>query len=165
MRAESVHAALLVLIAAGLGLSAFAAFETYYPPWQRVCSVSKLISCSAVDESGHTKLGSVPDWFIGLAGFVALTALDVRLYSTWRRDLLQAVVALSGIGLVVALYLGYVELAIIHALCPVCFSIYVVDGVVFLMSLWLLRAGQGSDGKDDDASEPDRASPGPSPRP
>jgi uncharacterized membrane protein len=166
MRAETVHAALLVVIVAGLGLSAFAAYETYYPAAQGFCSVSKYISCSAVDESGHTYTLGVPDWLIGVGGFVALLVLDIPLYRSWRRDLLQGVVAVSGIGLVVAVYLGYVELAVIHALCPVCFSTYLMDGVVFLLSLWLLLSGRGADAKDeDDPPKPDSSVPGASPTP
>ncbi|MCI4320591.1 MAG: vitamin K epoxide reductase family protein [Thermoplasmata archaeon] len=165
MRAETVHAALLVLIVAGLGLSAFAAYETVYPAAAGICSISPFFSCSKVDQSGHTTTLNVADWKIGIAGFVALLAVDVPLYITWRRDLLQGLVALSGIGVGVSLYLGYVELAVIHALCPVCFSTYLVNAVVFLLSLWLLLSSRGADEKDEDTPESDSPSAGPSPTP
>jgi uncharacterized membrane protein len=165
MRAETVHAALLVVLVVGLGLSAYAAYETFNVAAQGYCSVSKFLSCSAVDESGHTSTLGVPDWLIGVAGFVALVALDIPLYVTWRRDLLQGVVALSALGIVVALYLGYVELAIIHALCPVCFSTYLVDAIAFLLSLWLLLSSRGTGEKDDETPEPDSTAAGPAATP
>jgi uncharacterized membrane protein len=162
MRAESVHAALLLVIVAGLGLSAFATYETFFPAAASVCSPTPLISCSKVDQSGHTTTLGVPDWLIGLGGFVALLALEIPLYATWRRDLLTAVVALSGIGLAVAAYLAYVELAVIHALCPVCFSTYAVDGIAFALSLWLFLSSRGAATADDVAapsSDPEGSGP------
>lgn len=146
MKAESVHAALLLLVIAGLGLATFAALETVIPALQNSCSVSQFFSCHAVDASGHTTILMVQDWAIGIAGFVVLLALEIPLFRTWRRDLLTGVLAVSGLGVVVAVYLGYVELDIIHALCPICFSTYVVDGLVFLLSLWLFLAGRTKPG-------------------
>lgn len=165
MRAESVHAALLVLIIGGLGLAVFAYLETTIPALQHVCSLSPFFSCSKVDQSGYTSTLGIPDYAIGIAGYLALLAIDVPLFVTWRRDLLKGLVVVSGLGVAVAVYLGYVELAIIHALCPVCFSTYLVDGLVFLLSLWLLVSGRRAGEQDDATSEKDAAAAGPSPTP
>jgi uncharacterized membrane protein len=153
VKAESVHAALLLFVVAGLGLAVFASLETYIPALQSACSVSVFFSCSKVDQSGHTSIGLVPDWAIGVSGFLVLLGLDVPLYRTWRRDLLKGVVVVSALGLVVSAYLAYVELAIIHALCPVCFSTYVADGLVFALSAWLLWSSGRSDDEEDAESE------------
>ena len=96
---------------------------------------------AAIPRSSWSRIGP-----IGIAGFVVLLGLEIPLFRTWRRDLLTGVLAVSGLGLVVAVYLGYVELDIIHALCPICFSTYVVDGLVFLLSLWLFLAGRAKPG-------------------
>jgi uncharacterized membrane protein len=154
VKAESVHAALLLVVIAGLGLSAFATAETYLPSLQNGCSISPFFSCTAVDRSGHTTTLGVPDWAIGLAGFVVLLALEIPLYRTWRRDLLKAVVLVSALGLAVSAYLGYVELAVIHALCPVCFSTYLADAAVFGLSLWLLASSRPT-GDDEPADGPE----------
>jgi uncharacterized membrane protein len=159
MKAESVHAALLLLVIAGLGLATFATLESSIPALQNSCSVSAFFSCHAVDTSGHTMIAWVPDWSIGLGGFLVLLALEIPLFRTWRRDLLTGVVAVSGLGLLVSVYLGYVELDVIHALCPICFSTYVVDGLVFLLSLWLFWTGRSKPGAapDEDPSQPSPA--------
>jgi uncharacterized membrane protein len=154
MRAESVHAALLLVIVAGLGLAIFATLESSIPELQNVCSISPFFSCSKVDSSGHTSVGPIPDWTVGVGGFLLLLALDVPLYRTWRRDLLLSVVVVSALGLVAAAYFGYVELDVIHALCPVCFSTYVADAIVFLLALWLYVAGRGTDKPMAEAAEP-----------
>ncbi|MFI5412995.1 MAG: vitamin K epoxide reductase family protein [Candidatus Lutacidiplasmatales archaeon] len=162
MRAESAHAALLLMIIAGLGLAVFATLETYIPALQSACSVNPFLSCSKVDTSGHTTTFGIPDWSVGVGGFLFLLALDIPLYRTWRRDLLTGVVVVSFLGLVTSAYFAYVELAIIHALCPVCFSTYVADGLVFVLALWLFLAGRGSDrpARDsDDAPEKTESAP------
>jgi uncharacterized membrane protein len=140
MRAESVHAALLIVVIAGLGLAVFSAIESLDPAFQGVCSFSVFFSCAAVDSSGHTTTFGVQDYAIGIAGFVLLLAVDIPLFRTWRRDLLKAMVGLSALGLGIAAYFAYVELAIIHAFCFVCFSTYVADAVVLILSLLLLRS-------------------------
>ena len=139
MRAESVHAALLVVLVAGLGLAVYAAVETLYPA-TGACNINSYVSCAKVATSSHTTTLGVPDWAIGIAGFLVLLALDVPLYRTWRRDLLRAVVVVAGLGLVLAAYFAYVELAVIQALCLVCFSTYAADGVAFALAVWLLRS-------------------------
>jgi uncharacterized membrane protein len=159
MKAESVHAALLLLVIAGLGLAVYATLETYIPAFQGVCSVSPFFSCSRVVASGDTGTLGVPDWLIGVGGFLVLLGLEVPLFRTWRRDLLTGVVVVSGLGLAVSAYLGYVELGVIHALCPICFTSYVVDGLVFLLSLWLFVEGRSRPQTDTDDDEPRRGEP------
>jgi len=154
MRAESAHAALLLMIIAGLGLAVFATLETYIPALQSACSVSPFFSCAKVDSSGQTSTLGIPDWSVGVGGFLLLLALDLPLYRTWRRDLLTGVVLVSFLGLVASAYFAYVELAIIHALCPVCFSTYVADGLVFVLALWLFLAGRGGDRPVRDSGDP-----------
>ncbi|MCI4324974.1 MAG: vitamin K epoxide reductase family protein [Thermoplasmata archaeon] len=162
MKAESVHAALLLMVVVGLGLAVFATLETYIPPLQGACSVNPFISCSKVDTSNHTSTLGIPDWSIGVAGFVVLLGLEIPLYRTWRRDLLTGVLAVSGLGIVAAVYLGYVELDVIHALCPVCFSTYVADTIVFLLSLWLFWSSRGAaSGDEAGLAKPDEASESP----
>ena len=151
MRAESLHAALLIVVIAGLGLSLYATYETFTPSAQAGCTINSKISCATVDQSGHTTTFGIPDWAIGVAGFALLLVLDVALYATWRPELLKAVVLVSGLGLVAAAYLLYVEVVVIGGLCPVCFSTYVVDGAAFGLSLQLWRLSARADASDDDA--------------
>ncbi|MCI4321875.1 MAG: hypothetical protein L3K05_06180 [Thermoplasmata archaeon] len=153
MRAESAHAALLVVIIVGLGLAVFSAVESLDPWFQGACYVNKVISCGAVDSSGHTTTLHVQDYTIGIAGFLLLLVVDIPLYRTWRLDLLRALVGLSALGLAVGAYFAYVELAIIHALCPVCFSTYVADAAVLVLSFYLLRTSR-SEEPDPDSKNP-----------
>lgn len=157
MRAESVHAALLMVVIIGLGLAVFAALESVIPALQGVCTVSLFFSCSRVDSSAYTTTLGVQDYFIGIAGFLILLGLAIPLFRTWRRDLLKAVVGFSAVGLAIAAYFAYVELAVIHAFCLVCFSTYVADAAVLGLSLWLLRSSASApdDSEEDQAGSRD----------
>jgi uncharacterized membrane protein len=152
MRAESVHAALLVVIIVGLGLAVFAAVESIYPPLQGYCTVNSFLSCSKVDSSSHTTTGPVPDYDIGIAGFLLLLVVDIPFFRTWRPDLLKALVGLSTLGAAISVYFGYIELAVIQALCLVCFSTYLANAAVLGLSLYLLRSST-SDNRDPDPTE------------
>ena len=152
MRAESLHAALLIVVIAGLGLSLYAAYESLNPDSQSGCSIQGTpISCAKIDQSHHTTTFGVQDYDIGIAGFAVLLVLDIALYATWRPELLKAFVVVSGLGLAAALYLLYVEVAVIGGLCPVCFSTYVMDGAAFALSLQLWRMSDRADASDEAA--------------
>ncbi|HEV2165789.1 MAG TPA: vitamin K epoxide reductase family protein [Thermoplasmata archaeon] len=144
MRAESLHALILLAAIVGVGLSAFAYAESVYPPLQHDCSVNPFFSCAKVDASGQTTTLGVPDWAIGLGGFLLLLAIDLPLYASWDPRLLRALAAVSAFGVAVSLYLAYVELFRIDALCPVCLSAYGANLIVFGSALALLWKGRAA---------------------
>ncbi|MHB8351550.1 MAG: vitamin K epoxide reductase family protein [Thermoplasmata archaeon] len=142
--ARTLHRALFLAILVGLAFSLYASFEVLDPALQSSCSVTPYFSCRAVDESGVTHLGPLPDWSVGLGGFLLLLALDLPLLTSYDPRLLNGVVAVSAVGAVVALGLGYVELGVIRALCPVCLGAYLSDAAVLLLALALVRMRRGS---------------------
>ncbi|HEY6238413.1 MAG TPA: vitamin K epoxide reductase family protein [Thermoplasmata archaeon] len=144
MRAETTHAVILLAIVAGLGFALFAAYETVFPAAEGFCSVSPFFSCAAVDQSSHTTTLGVQDWAWGIAGFALLLALDVPLYRTWKRSWLVALTLASLAGALFSVYLAYVELGIIGALCPVCLGAYLCNAVVLGFALVLVRKARGS---------------------
>ena len=138
MRAESLHALILLIAVLGLGLSLFAYAETIDPALRSDCSVNVFFSCAKVDQSGLTTLLGVPDWAVGAGGFALMLAIDIPLYVTWRPSLLYALVAVAALGVAVSAYLAYVELVQIVALCPVCLSAYLSDIAILGLGVALL---------------------------
>jgi len=143
--AKVLHRLLLFFILLGLAFSLYATLETLDPALQATCSVSSFVSCQAVDSSGHTFTGPVPDWLIGVGGFVLLLALDIPLLRTFKSSWLKAVLAVSGLGVLVAIYFGAIELTVIHALCPICLGAYLSGVGAFLVSLALFRLRRAED--------------------
>lgn len=139
MDARTLHAILPVAIVVGLGFSVFAAYETVFPAAQAACSVNGFVSCSKVDESAYTTTFGIPDYWAGIVGFVVMLAIDIPLVRTWKTSWLTALLVLSGLGLVAAVYLAYLELVVIGALCLICTGAYLSNVVVFGVTAALYR--------------------------
>lgn len=132
----------VVYLAAGVGMviAIFAAAELLDTALRQVCSFNGFFSCSAVDSSGKTTFLAVPDYAWGIAGFIAILALNG--VAERRPDSLPAAYALLGLttaGVGLALYFLYVELALINALCVVCFAAYVAGFVAWAGAIELAR--------------------------
>lgn len=154
--ARILHRALLAAIVVGLGFSVYAAFEVADPALTSACSVNSYVSCGAVLNSGDTTFppgSGVQDWLWGVAGFVALLALDIPLLRSYDPRLLGAVFALSLAGVGLAGAFAYQELVVIRALCPICIGAYLSGVGVLAISgrlLWLrTRRDEESDGPVD----------------
>jgi uncharacterized membrane protein len=139
--ARVLHRLLLFFLVVGLIFSCYAAFEVLDPALQRSCSLNAFLSCSAVDKSGHTNFGPtpIPDYAVGIAGFVAMLAVDVPLLRSYDPRLLYALLGLTTVGLAIAVGLGLVELTIIRAFCPICLGAYLSDAGAFLVAVALVR--------------------------
>src|SRR5580700_4156909 len=109
MRAATLHALLLLAIVVGLGFALYAYAESVDAGLRNSCNVNSVFNCSKIDTSGMTTTLGIQDYVWGISGFVVLLALDVPLFRSWRRDLLNAVVGVSGLGVGLSLYLGYIE--------------------------------------------------------
>jgi uncharacterized membrane protein len=161
MRTRTVRS--VVYLATGLGLivALFAAAEFFDAALRSVCSVSSFFSCQLVDESGLTTTLGVPDYLWGIGGFVAIlvvAALAEQRPSDLRRT--YALLGVTTLGVVLSLYLLYVELALIHALCLVCASAYLLEAVAWVGSVELVRRGRASASDDDDSDVDDDESDG-----
>ena len=147
----------LAALAAGLGLlvSLFAAAEFFDASLRAICSVNGSISCGAVDQSGRTSTLFVPDYLWGVGGFVALLVV-AAIAERRPADLRWAYgfVGLASAGVALSAYLLYVELALIHALCPVCVAAYLLGAVVWVSAIALLRRARARAARADDADRP-----------
>jgi uncharacterized membrane protein len=136
--APTLHRVLLVVILIGLGLAIYAAVESIDTSSQ-VCNVNSVVSCGKVDSSHYTTVGPVHDYWIGIAGFAILLALDIPLLLTYDVRYLYGILGFAGLGLAFAVGFGAIEVFLIHALCPVCFGTYLADAGVLAAALGLLR--------------------------
>jgi uncharacterized membrane protein len=151
----------VIYFAAGIGVivAIFAAAEFFEASLRSLCSLNTFFSCSAVDQSGRTTTLGVPDYAWGIGGFLAI--LVVAGLAESRADDPRWTLALLGVttaGVALSVYLLYVELALIHALCIVCASAYVFGVIAWLGAIALVRATRadaGPAGDEDEAATPD----------
>ena len=142
IRAETAHALVLLGIIAGLGLSIYAGYETVNPALQGSCSFTSYFSCAKIATSGHTTTLGIEDYVWGIAGFVVMLALDIPLYRTWNRRLLEGLTLLSGLGAALSVYFAYLELFVIQGVCVICLGAYLANVVVLVFLVILVRMGR-----------------------
>lgn len=132
----------VIYLAAGLGLivSIFTYLEAVEVSLQSLCTVNAFVSCTAVANSGKTTTFGISDSFIGIGGFI-LIFIVAAVAETRRRELLWPYLLLlittAGVGF--SIYLGYVELVEINALCLVCLTAYVFGVVAWVGTILLVR--------------------------
>ncbi len=92
------------------------------------CKVNSYVNCQPVINSGHTSIAGVPFWVTGLVWFPMMLLLGLYLTKggTWRLrgDILLPILM---IGNLFTIYLWYLEVGVIGALCPYCVSLYLVN--------------------------------------
>ena len=140
MRIRSIRSLIYLAGAFGLIVGLFAAAEFVSPGLTAVCSFSGFFSCGAVAKSGLTTTLGIQDWAWGVAGFVAIL-IAAGLAERNRKDLryAYALLGLTTAGVALSMYLLYVELVRIGALCPVCVTAYFFGILAWLGSVLLVR--------------------------
>ena len=94
--------------------------------------------CEQVQESEYAELAGVPVALLGLLAYVAI--LSTALSSRELARAAGAAIALG--GLVFSLYLGYVQVALIDAICQWCVASDVVLGGLAVLTGLRLRDGR-----------------------
>jgi uncharacterized membrane protein len=122
------------LCVAGLGIAGYLTY-VHYAGLHPVCVASG--GCETVQSSSYAKLAGIPVPLLGLIGYAAILASLL-----WRGDtgrLATAGLALVGFGF--SLYLTYLELFVIEAICQWCVASAVLMTALAALAVWrLLRA-------------------------
>jgi uncharacterized membrane protein len=101
--------------------------------------------CSVVNNSIYAEVYGIPVSVIGIIGYGALVgALLLQHRGAFMEDnSLLIIFGLALVGFLFTAYLIYVEIALIHALCPFCITSQISMTVVFVLSvIRLLREPQ-----------------------
>jgi uncharacterized membrane protein len=93
--------------------------------------------CSTVNNSRYASVYGIPVAAIGVAGYLAILA---TLLLEGRNEFLRQNASMILFGLALAgflftVYLIYVEIALIHALCPFCITSQVAMTAIFMLSI------------------------------
>jgi len=103
--------------------------------------------CETVQTSAYAVFLGVPVAFYGVAGYVGLLAVSlVGLQPAWlaRRGPTLLLAGMAAVGLAFTIYLTYVELFVIHAICRWCVASAVVIAAISALSLLCLRTESSS---------------------
>ncbi len=130
---------------ASLGLAAVGAMDSAYLTWIKLANTQALCTgvgdCETVNNSVYSEINGIPLAMLGLGMYLAvmlLLALEDRV--GWLETYgPQAVFGLALTGTLYSAYLTYLELFVIHAICPYCVVSAVVVTAILVLSIRRLR--------------------------
>ena len=128
-----------LLTVAGMGIAGYLT-TVHYADQPIVCS--SIGDCELVNSSTYASLGGVPVALMGLAAYALMLALIV---GTWLRRSPELLLAAWGIALAsfgFSMYLTYVELRVLYAICVYCVgSASVMTALLVVLSacVWFVR--------------------------
>ncbi|HJW82848.1 MAG TPA: vitamin K epoxide reductase family protein [Anaerolineae bacterium] len=124
----------IALCAAGVVVSAIlTSFHYSEATTAALCTVAG--GCETVNTSPYSTLGGIPVALIGLGAYLVVGGLAVASTRDWPigETAPLMIFGLSLIGVLYSAYLTYLELFVIHAVCPWC-----VVSALLMTSIWIL---------------------------
>jgi uncharacterized membrane protein len=125
----------LVVALIGLAISGYLTVEHFTSAAVLACPEGGVINCAKVTTSPYSTITGIPVAVLGLAYFAVMSALLTR--AAWQRKVLDSVRLLGvaiGVGMVV--YLIWIELFRVNAVCLWCTAVHVCTLVLLVTVLW-----------------------------
>ncbi|HEY3733340.1 MAG TPA: vitamin K epoxide reductase family protein [Streptosporangiaceae bacterium] len=125
----------LVLSIFGLGVSIYLTIAHYTSSSILACSDKGLVNCGLVTTSPESKVfGVLPVAVLGLAFYIFMTAVNTPFaWRSPRREIALARLGSATVGVGFILYLIYVELFQVDAICLWCTSVHVATFLLFIL--------------------------------
>jgi uncharacterized membrane protein len=143
-RTQTAWTPLILLSIAGIG-TAISAYltATHENALPLVCSINSVVNCASVTHSPYSVIPgtSIPisslgvTWFV-VSGVLSSVAFRAAAYGTPEPGWLRPVHLLwASLALLVVLYLGYVEIVVLHQICEWCTGIHLLVVATFVLTL------------------------------
>jgi uncharacterized membrane protein len=132
---RNLRIALGVLSVIGLLDSAYLA---YIKLANATASCAGIGDCDAVNSSQYAEIFGIPIALLGAGAYLAMLVLLFmeRRGKFWRDQTPLLLFVLTLIGVLYSAYLTYVEVAILHAICPYCVLSAIVLVIMFAISVY-----------------------------
>lgn len=132
MNEQNAYTALKWLAAFGVFLAIYLLGEQAIARPVGICNINATVNCEAIVSGDVSKLLGIPTPIYGLIGYVVIFFAAIR---AKRRLLLGTAAA----GLAFCMGIAYVELAVLHVICPICVLCQLTMIAVFSLAVSLNR--------------------------
>ncbi len=122
-----------VLAIFGLMLGSYLMYEQITMPAWTPCTINATVNCDAVIKGEVSKTLGIPTPIYGLVGY-AMILLGAIIKNK------KLVLSMAAFGLVFCMYIAYVELFMLHVICPVCIGCQVDMIISFILALMLKKS-------------------------
>lgn len=135
---RSLRTAILILAALGVLVASYLIYIKFNPA-SPFCIAGG--GCEAVNSSRYSEVAGIPIAVFGALTYLAIIALvllepRLPLAGEWSP---MAIFGLGLAGTLYSAYLTYIELAVIHQVCPYCVTSAVLITLIFVASIFRLR--------------------------
>jgi len=100
-------------------------------------------ACASVVQSEYSRLLGIPLWLLALIGFSLYTALGISYVlinnASIAKSILLVILIGSGGASLLAFYLIYIELNILHLICSYCTILHALIFISFAFSIFLFK--------------------------
>lgn len=107
----------------------------HHNPGSLACPEDGWIDCGEVTQGEHNNIFGIPLAHLGLMGIILVFLFSVLRIVHWDRNYTDSffviVLILSFLGALLAWYLTYLELFVIHAICLYCFAEFILITLIF----------------------------------
>jgi uncharacterized membrane protein len=122
----------LILCLVGIADSIYLTIAHYTTPAVLACPDTGLINCAKVTSSSYSEILGIPLAVLGLLYFIAMLGFQLPVAWHSQKQLLRRIrLALGASGLVMILWLIYVELFRLNAICLFCTLVHIVTFALF----------------------------------
>ena len=111
-------------------------FRNVLPP----CSVAH--GCETVLTSKYATAGGIPIALLGAAYYLTILVLTGLFWQLRNKYIPSLLLLLTTAGLLVGIYLVYLQAFVIHAYCQYCLSSELIDFLLFDVAWWLWRRNE-----------------------
>lgn len=135
----------LIFVVVGIGIAGYLTYVKLFAIEPYCAGVG---NCEAVQTSPYAELLGVPVAIWGLLTYIVLLALVLVKRADWRglgHLAGMATFLVTMVGVIFSAYLTYLELAVIHAICPWCVASAAVMTVLFVLSVVEMFFGGDTD--------------------
>jgi len=125
-----------VIVLAAIGL-VVAVYMTIYKITNNNAMCLGSGDCSAVNASRYSEVHGIPVALIGVGGYLAILGLHFleNRNAFLRRNASLFFFGIALTGFLFTLYLIYVEIALLKAICPFCLASQIVMTILFILSV------------------------------
>ncbi|MFH1637384.1 MAG: vitamin K epoxide reductase family protein [Candidatus Woesearchaeota archaeon] len=137
---------LIALIAvSGIILSSYQTYAHYKVSHESFCDINEQVSCDIVNRSEYSKMFGIPVALLGVIGYIAFLILsllllkDIDFSKVHRkirtRDVYYSVFLLVLAAFMFSLFLTYIEVYVLHAICPLCVTSAIFIATILVLSI------------------------------
>ncbi|MDO8736340.1 MAG: vitamin K epoxide reductase family protein [Thermoleophilia bacterium] len=131
---------IIFLAVLGIADSGYALHQHYAPPETSACDFNATVSCTAINQSEYSVLLGMPVAALGMAGYALIAGLAAAMIFRFReRTVAWLLLALAIPALVFSLWLTWIEIFVLKAVCPLCVtSLFVITSITVLavLAVW-----------------------------